>query len=407
MRTRAERGRDITDTVSSSVPVPRRQIAMLSWDGESVQALALMSRIRSTLSFKTNFRLSDFQEVDAVRLESLASALASAHAQGLEAVRSRGGALSSETAIALKELFDDGEQGPWATLEAMVAADPAGLWPEDRAPVVAYEREAVGFALSAAGLDRGEVLKTWNGDAEAPFLTSLAAFRSLEAAIIAHDARVFGGWTEIAHGLIGATRFEQRERKLTVLNVNASKIERTLGCDLIYYTHRYDAYVLVQYKRLRQGGKDWEYRPDKQLAKELERMRSITDAATPSQEPREHRFGNDFCFLKLCRPEVEDPFSREMAEGMYLPLGLWDKLEASGQLCGPKGGTVLNYENVDRYLTNTHIIGLVERSWVGSCGATSKQIGEVIKRALAAGNSLILAADDNERPTPRRSFRRR
>lgn len=65
-----------------------------------------------------------------------------------------------------------------------------------------------------------------------------------------------------------------------MLNVNASKIENTLGCDLIYYTHRYDAYVLVRYKRLRRGSRDLAYRPDKHLASELARMRAITADVT-------------------------------------------------------------------------------------------------------------------------------
>jgi len=50
MKTFAELDLEISDTVSDSVSVQRRQVAMVSWDGESVHALALMSRIRGTLS---------------------------------------------------------------------------------------------------------------------------------------------------------------------------------------------------------------------------------------------------------------------------------------------------------------------------------------------------------------------
>jgi hypothetical protein len=88
----------------------------------------------------------------------------------------------------------------------------------------------------------------------------------------------------------------------------------------------------------------------------------------------------------------------EMAEGMYLPLGLVDKLRDSEQVRGPRGGKAFTYENVDRHLTNTNMIGLIARSWLGSCGATSEQIGEVIRSALAAGSSMILASDANPRP---------
>jgi hypothetical protein len=408
MRARAEDGDPITDAVSSQMNLRRRQVAMVSWDGGSIHALALMTRTRSTLSFKTNFRLTHFCHVGEISLDSLAARLPLEDRARFDAVRDAGGALPDGIAAKLKIVFDGEEgEGPWQILEALAATTPAELWPEDRAPIVAYEREAVGLALSAAGLDRAPVMKLWDGNAEAPFLASLRGLVALEQTIIDHDARVFGDWSVIASGIVGATTFEQRGRRLTMVNVNHSKVEQTLGCDLIYYTHRYDAYVLVQYKRLRRGGEGWEYRPDKQLAIELERMRRITNQAKYSPQPSSHRLGEDFCFVKLCRPEVEDPYSLEMAEGMYFPLGLWDKLVDSEQLRGSKGGTVFTYENVDRYLTNTNIIGLIERSWMGSCGPTSEQIGDVIQNALAAGSSVMLAVEANPLPAPRRGSLRR
>ena len=53
------------------------------------------------------------------------------------------------------------------------------------------------------------------------------------------------------------------------------KLEHALGCDLVYYARDYDAYVLVQYKRLRQEKSDWVFRPDKRFDSELTRMREI------------------------------------------------------------------------------------------------------------------------------------
>jgi hypothetical protein len=408
MRARAEEGDPITDAVSSRVTLRRRQVAMVSWDGGSVHALALLSRTRSTLSFKTNFRLTHFHHVDEITLDSLAAKLPLQDRERFNRVSVSGGVLTEAIAASLKIVFDgEKKDGPWAMLETLAAATPAELWPDDRAPVVAYEREAVGLALSAAGLKRAPIMKLWDGNVDAAFLASLRGVVALEETIIAHDARVFGGWPVIASGIVGATMFEQQGRRLTVINVNHNKVEQTLGCDLIYYTHRYNAYVLVQYKRLRKGVAGWEFRPDMQLDKELERMRRIARQVQPSREPSAHRLGEDFCFVKLCRPEVEDPFSLEMAEGMYFPLSLWDKLVDSEQLLGPRGGTVFTYENVDRYLTNTNIIGLIERSWMGSCGPTSEQIGEVIQRALAADSSVMLAVEANPLPAPRRGSRRR
>jgi hypothetical protein len=68
-------------------------------------------------------------------------------------------------------------------------------------------------------------------------------------------------------------------------------------------------------------------------------MRAITDPVSGSDDPHEHRLGDNFCFLKLCKGEVADPFSGELSLGMYVPLDLWDKLTASGKLQGPRGGS--------------------------------------------------------------------
>ena len=61
---------------------------------------------------------------------------------------------------------------------------------------------------------------------------------------------------------------------LTILNCNRQPLEQTLGVDLIYYSHRFDSFVLVQYKRMSEGTQGAEYRPgnDPSHEKELERM---------------------------------------------------------------------------------------------------------------------------------------
>jgi hypothetical protein len=405
MQEYAESSDWITDAVSSAVGLPRRQVAMVSWDGQAVAALALMTRVRNSLTLKASFRLTDFRDLEPISFAQLLAHLSEPHRTYLKGAMSRGGSLPSITATELKRYLQGGdEDGPWTELEKMTTFNPQLLWREDRTPVVAFEREAIGLALGLADFDRRQVMSTWSGNADTPFLTSLGAFRLLERQILAREARVFGDWTVIADGLVGATQFEQRGRKLTVINVNESKIEHSLGCDLIYYVHDYDAYVLVQYKRLKKSGDGWEYRPDKQLPGELRRMRRLTRSATGSTDPRAHRLGDDFCFLKLCKPEVDDPFSQEMAEGMYLPLGLWDKLVGSGQVLGPRGGTVVTYENVGRHLSNTHFVNLVERAWVGSRNLTSGEVSTIIKEALRAGGSLILATGDS--PSPRRRMAR-
>jgi hypothetical protein len=394
----------IKDVTPESERIRRRQVAMVSWTGDQVDAFALMTRERGALTFKVVFRLSDFRRIFPLRLQWLKESLPAPHDEDLQRVIAQeGGQLPDEIVAELTRVFTGEDRQAWEHLVALAAADPPELWHEARSPIPAYEREAIGLALGLAGLDRDPVMRDWTGVIDKPFLTSLKGYKLLEDRAIEHDARVFGGWQTIGSSVVGATRFEEHGRAVTVINVNRSKLEETLGCDLIYYNEYYDAYVLVQYKRMRRGHPTWEYRPDARLAGQLERMRAISKSvAGADASPRQHRFGPDFCFLKLCKPEVEDLFSREMAEGMYLPLSLWDKLTASQQLLGRDGGTVVTYENIDRYLTNTHFIDLVERSWLGSSRVTSAQIGEIVEAALAGDEAVVLASSAGG-PVGRRS----
>jgi hypothetical protein len=190
-------------------------------------------------------------------------------------------------------------------------------------------------------------------------------------------------------------RFERRGRRVTVINVNRTPIERTLGVDLIYYTSTFNGYVLVQYKRMEHADDDdderWRFRPDNQFEDELARMRTLVESEASDVEPNDFRLDERCCYLKFCRSVTPQPFSRDLISGIYVPLAYWDCLVKAEALRGPRGGTLLTYENVIRYLTTGTFVALVQSSWVGSRGITSDQITEVIQNGLAARRSIILA----------------
>src|SRR5215207_6209297 len=81
---------------------------------------------------------------------------------------------------------------------------------------------------------------------------------------------IFGNWTEIRSGAVGIAEFQERDRRLTVINVNRAGVEHALGVDLVYYNHEFESYVIVQYKRMtsRADSSGYKFRPDKQLRKE-------------------------------------------------------------------------------------------------------------------------------------------
>lgn len=188
-------------------------------------------------------------------------------------------------------------------------------------------------------------------------------------------------------------RFVEGRRTLDVVTAHPGPIERTLGCDLIYYAHEYDSYVLVQYKRFRGRGRKLTFRPsdDPRFGTQLARLRTLVPG-TPGSQPRAWRLGRTCCFVKFCEPVLSEPLRGDLAPGMYLPIEYLDRLRASGAARGPRGGEVISYETARRWLNNTTFVDLVQHSWLGTDDVTSKQVGAVIRRALDAGDEVVLAA---------------
>lgn len=395
LQDRVERDGKVTDIFRSDEVGRGRQVALVSWEGDSLDACAVMTTGGRVAAYKTRVRLTHIFEGISVDLRELARRLPKPARDRFRETLS-GGQLDPETTSEVKKVlsqhYPDAARA-WELAEAEARREPPELWPEEEVPAVAYERDAVGLALMIAGIRREDVMSDWDGDTEAPFLKGLGELRVYEDAAIVHDTTVFGKWEGLASSVVGVARFEEGGRHVTVVNANRTPIEKTLGCDLIYYVHDYDAYVLVQYKRLAKATKGWEFRPDADanFADELQRMRDIAAPARVKDDPKHYRMGSNFCFIKFCKPVTNDPFSGELSSGMYLPLDYFDSLARADRLKGPRGGKVLTYENVGRWLNNSAFVGLVERSWVGARGLTSTQLTKVLRRSLAAKHSLILA----------------
>jgi hypothetical protein len=221
--------------------------------------------------------------------------------------------------------------------------------------------------------------------------------RVTEDAIIDYDAGVFGDWEPISEHLVGIVQFGQGDRRLTVVNANRTDVEKNLGVDLLYYSHNYEAYVLVQYKRLRKGEETWEFRPsqDRNFERELQRMREIAEPGEDDGDPDEHRLGENFCFVKFCKPSTSATAKTAkgaLSGGMYLPLDYLDKLLATDRLKGTRGGVTARYDRVGRWMTNGDFEALVRNAWVGSRGLSTNDVTKVVRRSLDAKHSIVMAA---------------
>ncbi len=241
-------------------------------------------------------RLHDFLEVDPpLPLDDVARRLEGTVAARFDAARqARGAQFDPRTWEAVRLAVVAGRPELAAGLERLerkAEARRPRLYRGDVEPIVAYEHDAVGLALELAGMDRRPVLNAWVGTETAPFLDGLEEFRVPEDRMIEHDSRVFGGWQLLREGAVGMVQFQQGPRQLTVINVNRAGVEHALGVDLVCYNHEFDAYVLVQYKRMlpRSDGKGYQFRPDDQTRRELDRLRQIVpspDAPSSIQQFR-------------------------------------------------------------------------------------------------------------------------
>jgi hypothetical protein len=275
---------------------------------------------------------------------------------------------------------------------------------------VIEERDAVNVAMRIAGMDERELLAWEPGDDDdppEPFLAALATAEGYEAPMIEHDATVFGDWHLVRKHLRGATFFRRGGRRLAVFNVNARSVEKTLGVDLIYYTARYNAYVLVQYKRMvREDGDTAGYRP--------------TDAAYQKEIAAMEAFERDFCdtdagalhayrlhpgpfYFKLCDADSCAVDSTTMASGIYLPLDYWQRVVLDPRSKGTRGGVRVTRDAVMRSIANPVFVELVQDGWIGSRTCRSGVIESIVNAWLKDDHSLILAScfDEEQRPSDR------
>jgi hypothetical protein len=266
-----------------------------------------------------------------------------------------------------------------------------------------FERDAIASALQVFGgpTFRKRILRdaaAGGAAPNAPFLSRLETVAVREDPQISHDQITFPGM-EVAHAsAVGSVELRGNGEYLTILNCNRQPLEQTLGVDLIYYSHRYDSFVLVQYKRMTEGERGPEYRPqnDRNHQKELARMVTADKLLRALPRPRDggartYRLSGRPFFLKLCEAKAKVALDAGMVSGMYIPLELWRLVLKSPAVRGPKGGITVTWEN-SRRLTNGEFTNLLRNGWIGSAAGESKELSRIIEDVLAAGRMLVLAA---------------
>ncbi len=383
-----------------------RQLALITFEDGAIDALATMVRGQAVASYKRVVRFAVVTPIEPpLKLEDLLNALPRPSLRGVTSALANGGAIEPIGFASVVEGLAKARPELASVLSDLSAALGAGPRYGGRSgEVLGFERDAVGVALDAAGLDRvrSEVLRAWRpATTTAPYLQGLSDRRFNEDQMLAHDLRVFGDWAIHDAGDPMVVSFTDGRRQVTVANVNRTSVESSTGADLIYYSHDWQAYVLVQYKRMEhESGKGWSLRPTRagRLREELLRLKALPRAETPPSGSDAFRLSDEPAYLKLCRQLHLGAEQGRLADGIYLPVSFYELLIAAPHARGPKGGRRLVLEDLqERWLTNGSFVEMVGRGFIGSREIDTEAITKQIYAALEDRRSVTLAVGGHAR----------
>jgi hypothetical protein len=373
---------------------PASQAALLVQDGTVIE-IGSVTRSRQRLA--TGWHRLQYvrrRRMTPMGLEELVGALPARFRSTVEDRAASGGVLTDKSTAAVIEVVERFRADDAKELRRLIGQDAVagGRLQGDGLQSAAQEADAVRLAVDIAGIPR-KALRDVRPDGGSSFLAQLEEVRASEDTAIAYDGMRFLDFDGIASPS-GIVTFASGQERLTVVNVNRQPLERTTGADLIYINETLESFVFVQYKTMRREGDDPSrlvYRPDAQLEAELERMRKIKPGADDGS-PAGFRLNPSTCFLKLCKPLVRLDRAPDLVSGMYLPLAYYDVLAASHIVRGPRDGVAFSYDNVGRHVGNDLFIALVRGGWVGSRGASTRRLKQLVLAGLAASRSVTVAA---------------
>lgn len=257
--------------------------------------------------------------------------------------------------------------------------------------------------LPAAAAERAEPDSSSDEDSLADLFDN-----EMEANLIDADAHVLPGWRPVRREDTRADIHEftdDRGRRMEILNVNASPVEKRAGVDLLYFYKKTKSLVGVQYKRLIEGDN---ITVDERLDDQIERMKAVCKKLNmPPSSPDHWRIGNDWMYIKLARTQTMDPDGSDLIKGLYLPLSYLEVLLTDDRVIGPRGGRRLGYGTVERYITSTLFIDLIKEGWIGSPPTRPKHFMALAQEALSEMRSVVLAMDHSDESPRNRQTRSR
>jgi hypothetical protein len=330
--------------------------------------------------------------------------------KGKQAWRARkaldGGHISASAFEAIMDALRDTDQNAFAVANSLVDRTPASLDPMPTRGRTnwAYQRDAVVTSLEIAGIPKDHLhiapqVTDDSAEGARSIFDSEEHVTTIEDLAILQDLDAGGeGWEYIKRQRYPAKLFVYNETKLTVILANKLSIEHQLGVDLVYVNETLKAVVFVQYKMFRGVDGEDGYRPEKNLANEINRMDALAAAlakAGHDESCNGYRFGSDPFFMKFCKKLLTHEDSGHVP-GMYVPLSFWKRLINSPAARGRNNGSVVYPETFQRrYFTPTHFIDMVGRGWIGTTGLQTEMIVPYLKTAIEGKKTVVLAVQSS------------
>ncbi len=397
LKRKAQNGASFTYGLSRSDLEPgRNEIAILSFTGQSLDYLSFATETQAAETGRVRMRFSEFFNLDRLPVNEL-ERCPELYAELTGHLARPAARLTAQNWDALLNLI--AERRPQAAdfirdLEKLRGMEaPSGS--SDAYENIAQEKDATRVALEIFGLDKDEIRSGLRVDEVkvAPFLKNIKQAVLLEDQILSHQSRILPGFERINDYVQGWVEFEKENERVTIFNANRTSVERVLGVDLVYYNHRFDSYVMVQYKRLPKATRGWHFNAaEPQFQKDLTRMKrfaSYSGGRQVTRGPLDYRLGGEYFFFKFCKQVLFEPLSTGFVDAFYLPLGFVDCVLQSTK--GEERITRLDAENCNRSLSNTEFIYLMRHGWLGTFASPTQTITDIIEASIEGNRSVIAA----------------
>ncbi len=405
---------EFTDILSAADWRPKEtEICLLSFDGKTFVYAALAKRGKRVATAKYRVRFSNFINLYCILFNDIEREIGPRFKKHfIRSTSGIGGRVPPVTWDSLLECIKKLRKGIAPELQNLqdLCSTQARSFYGHGYEIVSQERDAVGLSLSIFGPNRRELLQQniptpQNKDLPpAPFLKNLSKAVLLEDPTIGHDMHVFGDWNLVKDFVTGSVEFRHGNQQLTIVNANRTKIEETLGVDLLYYHHKYNSFVMVQYKRMDcDNGFVKGYYPnsDGSYKKEMSRMNDFESTYSNNNEVLavdDYRLHEGAFYFKLCPKITYKPLLTDLIKGMYFPLDYWKYLVSSPEVKGHRGGLLVNSKNASRWFSNTLFVDLVKAGWVGSRSDVSSVISNIVQELLESNHSVTIAASKENVP---------